>query len=138
MNWSFTLRDASNNDVTELTEGGDAATATVSITNNVRFGADQTVTDPEWGDRRSGHRLAIGPGRRWGNHDHHPGRGGQRQPGDPAHRNFTDGSNYEPLIRPFALTATHGGTEIGSIDLPVSIDESPQPRGDDHAGADRR
>ena len=47
-NWSFTLRDSSNNDVTELTEGGDAATATVSITNNVRFGADQTVA-LEWG-----------------------------------------------------------------------------------------
>ena len=48
-NWSFTLRDASNNDVTELTEGGDAATATVSITNNVRFSADQTVTIEWWG-----------------------------------------------------------------------------------------
>ena len=36
-NWSFTLRDSSNNNVTELTEGGDSATATVSITNNVRF-----------------------------------------------------------------------------------------------------
>ena len=41
--WSFTLRDSANNDVTELTEGGDAATATVSITNNVRFSTDQTV-----------------------------------------------------------------------------------------------
>ena len=53
--WSFTLRDASNNDVTELTEGGATATATVSIANNVRFGADQTV-QLKWGG------LTLGPG----------------------------------------------------------------------------
>ena len=46
--WSFTLRDSSNNNVTQLTEGGDAATATVSITNSVRFAAEQTVA-LKWG-----------------------------------------------------------------------------------------
>ncbi len=49
--WSFTLRDSGGNDVTELTEGGDPATATVTITNagQATFGADQTIT-LEWGD----------------------------------------------------------------------------------------
>ena len=49
--WSFTLRDSANNNVTELTEGGDAATATVSITNNVRFSTEQTVTIQFWGSK---------------------------------------------------------------------------------------
>ena len=48
--WGFTLRDSGGNDVTELTEGGDPATATVTITNasQATFGADQTIT-LEWG-----------------------------------------------------------------------------------------
>ena len=46
--WSFTLRDSSNNDVTELTEGGASAIAVVRITNSVRFSSDQAVT-LEWG-----------------------------------------------------------------------------------------
>ena len=45
--WSFTLRDGSD-DVTELTEGGDSATARVTITNDSRFSTDQTI-DLEWG-----------------------------------------------------------------------------------------
>ena len=45
--WSFTLRDGSG-DVTELTEGGDSATARVTITNDSRFSTDQTIT-LEWG-----------------------------------------------------------------------------------------
>ena len=45
--WEFTLTDSSGDPVTELTEGGDSATATVSITNGVTFGTDQTVT-LEW------------------------------------------------------------------------------------------
>ena len=47
--WRFTLRDSNGNNVTELTEGGDSATATVSITNNVRFGTAQEVT-LKWAD----------------------------------------------------------------------------------------
>ena len=48
--WSFTLRDGGG-DVTALTEGGDQATARVTITNagQATFGADQTIT-LEWGD----------------------------------------------------------------------------------------
>ena len=47
--WSFTLRDSSNTNVTQLVEGGDSATATVSITNNVRFSTAQEVT-LKWAD----------------------------------------------------------------------------------------
>ena len=46
--WSFTLRDGSASDVTELTEGGDSATARVTITNDSRFSTDQEIT-LEWG-----------------------------------------------------------------------------------------
>ena len=59
--WSFTLRDSSNNNVTELTEGGDPATATVSITNNVRFSTEQTVT-LEWGGAEISSGLIQGAG----------------------------------------------------------------------------
>ena len=60
-NWSFTLRDSSNTNVTELTEGGDAATATVSITNNVRFSTAQTIT-LEWGNFSLEHGRIQGAG----------------------------------------------------------------------------
>ena len=46
--WEFTLTDSGGNPVTQLTEGGDSATATVRITNTVRFQTAQTVT-LEWG-----------------------------------------------------------------------------------------
>ena len=46
--WSFTLRDGTASDVTELTEGGDSATARVTITNDSRFSTDQEIT-LEWG-----------------------------------------------------------------------------------------
>ena len=111
-NWSFTLRDSSNTNVTELTEGGDSATATVSITNNVRFSTAQTVT-LKWGVND------IGPGSLI------QGAGGATTITIPAEG--TSGSlevsvpnesvevYYLPLT--IALTATHGGTVIGSIDL---------------------
>ena len=44
--WELTLTD-NGNAVTQLTEGGDPATATVRITNGVTFGTPQTVT-LEW------------------------------------------------------------------------------------------
>ena len=47
--WSFTLRDSANTNVTQLVEGGASATATVSITNNVRFSTAQEVT-LKWAD----------------------------------------------------------------------------------------
>ena len=48
--WEFTLTDSSNNAVTELTEGGDPATATVSITNGVTV-QHRPDGDAEVGDR---------------------------------------------------------------------------------------
>ena len=118
-NWSFTLRDSSNNNVTELTEGGATATATVSITNNVRFGADQTV-DLKWGP------VAITAGQI-------QGAGGVSTitiPAEGASGSLDisspqrTGQNYaSDWTR--ALTATLGDIEIGSIDLTRVDDENP-------------
>ena len=118
-NWSFTLRDSSNNNVTQLVEGGDSATATVSITNNVRFSTDQPVT-LKWGT------LTID-------------RGIVRGAGDATTITILGGQSsgsltisapndsvelyYPPATNPF--TATHGGTEIGSIDLTRLDDQDP-------------
>ena len=54
--WSLTLTDSNGNAVTELTEGGVGATATISITNNVRFNTAQSVT-LKWG----GNEISSGP-----------------------------------------------------------------------------
>ena len=54
--WSLTLTDSSGNAVTDLTEGGAGATATISITNNVRFNTAQSVT-LKWG----GNEISSGP-----------------------------------------------------------------------------
>ena len=109
-NWSFTLRDSASNDVTELTEGGDSATATVSITNNVTFSTDQTVT-LAWGldlstglIRGAGNAttITIGDGESSGSLEIN------------AIQIATD--SYDP---PYTtdLVATLGGTEIASIEL---------------------
>ena len=123
--WRFTLRDSSNNNVTELTEGGDAATATVSITNNVRFGTDQTVTIQWWGvdlgtDVIAGAggatTLTILAGQSSGTLDIlAPQNAGDLGPGD----------RYRvPYTRP--LTAILAGTQVGdSIDLTFVDDEQP-------------
>ena len=116
--WSFTLRDSGGNDITELTEGGDPATATVSLTGSVRFRTEQTV-QLKWGtlDLRSG--LIVGDG-------------GTSTITIPAGQSSgsleissPDGivESYRPPIT-LALTATHGGTQIGSIDLTWMDDES--------------
>ncbi len=119
-NWSFTLRDSSNNDVTELTEGGATATATVSIANNVRFSADQTV-QLKWGG------LTLGPG------DLIQGAGGVSTitilaGQDSGSRIMSSpqrtGATYTPDAT-LAFTATHGTTVIGSIDLTRVDDEGP-------------
>ena len=44
LTWEFTLTDSSGNNVTQITEGGDPATATVSIASGVTFRTAQTVT----------------------------------------------------------------------------------------------
>ena len=117
--WSFTLRDASNNNVTELTEGGDAATATVSITNNVRFGAEQTVRI-EWGgfDITTGQIQGAGgvstitiPAE---------GASGSLVISSPQRTGQIYASDWTQ-----ALTATLGDTEIASIDLTRVDDEDP-------------
>ena len=117
--WSFTLRDSSNTNVTELTEGGDSATATVSITNNVRFSTDQTV-NLEWGGFHIRNAFIQGAG---GTSTITITAGQSSgtleisapEPGGVA--------RYIPSLTQ-ALTATHGGTQIGSIDLTYVDDES--------------
>ena len=119
--WSFRLTGSSGNNVTQFTEGGDSATATVSIANNVRFSTAQTVTL-----KHGTLSLNLGLIR---------GAGGATTITIPA--NGDSGSlvisapdNVEGTVLhtpPFtrALTATHGGTQIGgSIDLAFVDDES--------------
>ena len=116
--WSFTLRDSSNNNVTELTEGGDAATATVSITNNVRFGADQTV-QIEWGGFDISSGLIQGAGGASTITILAEGASGSLEISAP------QGSEafYQPNTTA-ALTALHDGSRIGdSIDLTFADDE---------------
>ena len=115
--WSFTLRDSSNNDVTELTEGGDAATATVSITNNVRFGADQTVT-LKWGVLDLSRALIRGAGDATTITISTGGSSGSLVVSAPQGT-----ETLYTLDTTAALTATLG-TEIGSIDLTRVDDES--------------
>ena len=115
--WSFTLRDSSNNDVTELTEGGDSATATVSITNNVRFGADQTVA-LKWGPNTIDSGLIEGAG----------GATAITVAAEQSSGSLVISSPQGAVEIYFprtvlALTATHGDTEIGSIDLAYVDDE---------------
>ena len=118
-NWSFTLRDSSNNNVTELTEGGDAATATVSITNNVRFAAEQTV-QIEWG----GFDITAG---------YIQGAGGASTitiPAEGASGSLVisapqgSGDFYQPSTTA-VLEALHGGTQVGDgINLTFVDDEA--------------
>ena len=115
--WSFTLRDASNNNVTELTEGGDSATATVSITNNVRFGAEQTVA-LKWGPNTIDSGLIEGAG----------GATAITVAAEQSSGSLVISSPQGAVEIYFprtvlALTATHGDTEIGSIDLAYVDDE---------------
>ena len=117
--WSFTLRDSSNANVTELTEGGDSATAEVSITNTVRFSTDQTVT-LQWFNADLGAGQIAGAG----------GATTLTIPAQQASGTLsihapqgTDDGYQSPITKP--LTATHGGTGIGSIDLTFVDDEPP-------------
>ena len=120
--WEFTLRDSGGNDITELTEGGDSATATVTITNasQATFGADQTVT-LKWGSFDITAGLIVGAGgattitilagESSGSLEiSAPDPGGVAQ--------------YQSPTTP-AFTATHGGTEIGSIQFTFVDDEDP-------------
>ena len=116
--WSFTLRDTSNNNVTELTEGGDAATAEVSITNNVRFGADQTVT-LAWGTVDLMFGSVVGAGSATAITISAEQASGSLEISSPQFPGAVYG-----LPATHSLTATHGETEIGSIELTRLDDES--------------
>ena len=117
----FTLRDSGSNDVTELVEGGASATATVWITNSVRFETDQTVT-LEWG----GQEITGGPVIQGaagsaaititaGQSNGTLAVSAPQRPGD----------LYRPPVTE-TLTATHGGTRIGGgIGLKYVDDEDP-------------
>ena len=118
VNWSFTLRDSSNNDVTELTEGGDSATATVSITNNVRFGADQTVR-LRWGILDLSQALIRGAGDATTITISAEQASGSLEISSP--QNSVD-SYDPPSTQP--LAAIHSDTAIGSIQLTRVDDES--------------
>ena len=117
--WSFTLRDSSNNNVTELTEGGDAATATVSITNNVRFSTDQTVT-LKWGTVDLTVGSVVGAGGATAITISAEQASGSLEISSPQHAAVV----YDhPDTN--SLSATLGDTELGSIDLTRLDDEDP-------------
>ena len=118
--WSFTLRDSANNNVTELTEGGDSATATVSIINSVRFSADQTVM-LEWGGVDLASRRPI-QGANEATTITIPANGSSGSLEISAPQKTVD--IYEGSAT-YPFTATHGGNQIGnSIDLTRLDDEA--------------
>ena len=116
--WSFTLRNGGD-DITQLTEGGDAATATVSITNDSRFSTDQTVT-LAWGLFDLDRPLLAGASNETTITILAEESSGSLEISAPQ---FALDSYDDPITN--ALTATHGGTEIGSIQLTRRDDESP-------------
>ena len=119
--WELTLTDSDGNAVTQLTEGGPSATATVSIANGVRFSTDQTVA-LEWigfsirrgliqGAGRTD-TITIPAGESSGSLDI-----SAPEPGGTA--------SYVPPST-FALSAIHAGRQVGeSIDLTFVDDEPP-------------
>ena len=117
--WAFTLTDADGNAVTELTEGGDAATATVTITNDVRFDTAQTVTIQWWGADLGTSFIE--------------GAGGATTLTIPAQQasgtlsiHVPRADHYHPP-RTRALTAVYDGSQVGeSIDV-TFVDEGPAP-----------
>ena len=119
--WSFTLRDSSDNNVTQLTEGGDPATAEVSITNNVRFSTEQTV-QLKWGNSNlEALDVVEGAGDVGTINIPAEGSSGSLEISSPQR---ADDSYDTPIT--FALTATHGGTVIGnSIQLTRVDDDAP-------------
>ena len=117
--WSFTLRDSSNNNVTELTEGGDSATAEVSITNNVRFSTDQTV-QLKWGTVDLTVGSVVGAGGATAITISAEQASGSLEISSPQHAAVV---YVHPQTYP--LSATLGDTELGSIDLTRLDDEDP-------------
>ena len=118
--WELTLTD-NGNAVTQLTEGGASATATVRITNGVTFGTAQTVT-LEWDG------LALDAG------SPIQGSGGASEitipPGTSSGTLVISAPDpggvaaYTPP-RTAPLWGRHGETHISGIDLTLSDDEDP-------------
>ena len=119
--WEFTLTDSSNNNVTELTEGGDSATATVRITNGVTFGTDQTV-NLKWGATILDRGFVLGAGNATTITILAGESSGTLEISAPE----LGGTDVYSSSFTQALKATHGGTEIGSIDL-TYVDDEPVP-----------
>ena len=123
--WTFTLTDADGTAVTELIQGGASATATVTITNpSVRFDTEQTITVKFFGRLlgQGSHQLIEGVG---GSTITIPA----NQASGSLEIRSNDISEGEGYGAPFelVLTATHGGTQIGSFP-PVTIrDDGPTP-----------
>ncbi len=121
--WEFTLRDSGSNDVTELVEGGDSATATVSFTNAAQatFDTDQDITLQWGGQEITGPPIPI---RGAGGSTTITITTGQSSGSLAINSPQYDVDNYE-YPYPLALTAHHGGAEIGSISLTRLDDENP-------------
>ena len=117
--WEFTLTDSGGNDVTQLVEGGDAATATVTITNNVTFSTEQTV-DLKWGTLDLTFGSVVGAGGATTITISAEQASGSLEISSPQHAAVVyDHPDTNPL------SATLGDTELGSIDLTRLDDEDP-------------
>ena len=119
--WEFTLTDSSGDPVTELTEGGDSATVTVSITNGVTFGTNQTV-NLKWGATILDRGFVLGAGNATTITILAGESSGTLEISAPE----LGGTDVYSSSFTQALKATHGGTEIGSIDL-TYVDDEPVP-----------
>ena len=119
--WEFTLTDSSGDPVTELTERGDSATVTVSITNGVTFGTNQTV-NLKWGATILDRGFVLGAGNATTITILAGESSGTLEISAPE----LGGTDVYSSSFTQALKATHGGTEIGSIDL-TYVDDEPVP-----------
>ena len=121
--WEFTLRDSNGNDVTELTEGGDSATATVTITNadQATFDTAQEITLQWGGTEITGPPIPIrGAGNTSTITIPAEGSSGSLDISSPQYS--VDNYEYPYTL---ALTAHHGEVEVGSISLTRRDDENP-------------
>ena len=117
--WALTLTDSDGNAVTQLTEGGPSATATVSIANGVRFSTDQTVA-LEW----NGLDIRVGLIQGAGGTDTITIPAGESSGSLEISAPELGGSAvHQPRVTR-ALTAVHEGSQVGnSIDLSFVDDE---------------
>ena len=120
--WSFTVTaaDTDGNGDPVLTEGGASITATATITNGVTFTSAETVA-LEWGGADLTTGLVVGAGGATAITIDAGQSGGNLTISAPD-------TDTTPSYRPpdvQALTATHAGTRIGSVNLTLVDDEAP-------------